>query len=211
VIYELRTFTNVPGATTEAARIRELGYQIRRRHSPCLGYWTVEVGELNQTVNLWQYESFAHRSRVRAALAADPAWTDDYLLKSRPGLLREETTILLPTAAGPLRTPPGPGVYELRTCRLHSGATAEWLTRFERALAVRRRYRDDPLGIWTSELGELDCIVQLWWYPDLDARLETHRAWRGDGDWPAVAAALSPLQQVVESRVLIPTPFSPLP
>jgi hypothetical protein len=211
MIYELRTFTNLPGATAEAARIRTTGYEIRKRHSPCLGYWTVEVGELNQTINLWEYESFAHRQRVRSALAADPDWNNDYLLKSRPGLLREETMILLPVGPGGLRTPPAPGTYELRSYRLHSGATSEWLVRFEQERALRRTYHDEPVGVWTSELGELDRIVQLWWYPDLDARLRVHRDCRADARWQAIAAALYPLQQTVESKILVPTPFSPLP
>jgi hypothetical protein len=211
VIYELRTYTNLPAGVAEAARIRQSGYEIRRRHSPCLGYWMVEVGELNQTVNLWQYESFAHRTRVRAALAADPDWNNDYLARSRPGLLREDTMIMQLAMPDRMRTPPGPGVYELQSARLHSGATAEWLARFDRELALRRAHDHEPLAVWTSELGELDRIVQLWWYPDLDTRQRVHRACRADAGWPAAAAALHPLQQVVESKILIPTPFSPLP
>lgn len=211
MIYELRTYTNLPAGVAEAARIRPIGYAIRKRHSPCLGYWSVEVGELNTTVNLWAYESFAHRTRVRAALAADPEWNNDYLARSRPGLLREDTMIMRLVLADALRTPPGPGVYELRQARLHSGATDAWIAGFERELALRRRHGHEPIGVWTSELGELDRVVQLWWYPDLDTRQRQHDACRADADWVTIAGALAPLQREVESAVLLPTPFSPMP
>ncbi|NYT69708.1 NIPSNAP family protein [Pusillimonas noertemannii] len=39
-----------------------------------LGYYTTEVGELNQVVHLWAYTDMADRQRRRAALEADPRW-----------------------------------------------------------------------------------------------------------------------------------------
>ena len=37
-----------------------------------IGYFHTEIGELNQVVHLWGYESLAERERRRALLAADP-------------------------------------------------------------------------------------------------------------------------------------------
>lgn len=48
-----------------------------------IGYFTVEVGELNAVVSLWQYDSFEERQRRRALLAAEPGW-HAYLGQVRP-------------------------------------------------------------------------------------------------------------------------------
>ena len=41
---------------------------------PPLGYYTTEVGDVNEVVHLWQYADMADRERRRAALEADPRW-----------------------------------------------------------------------------------------------------------------------------------------
>lgn len=48
-----------------------------------VGYFSVEVGELNAIVSLWEYPSFEERAIRRARLAADPRW-QSYLAVVRP-------------------------------------------------------------------------------------------------------------------------------
>jgi hypothetical protein len=55
----------------------------RRTLGGLVSYFTTEVGELNATVSIWEYESFEEQQRRRAALAAEPAWRE-YLRKIRP-------------------------------------------------------------------------------------------------------------------------------
>ena len=47
-----------------------------------VGYYTTEVGNVNEIVHMWGYADMADRTKRRAAMAADPAW-QAYLQKSR--------------------------------------------------------------------------------------------------------------------------------
>jgi hypothetical protein len=39
-----------------------------------LGYYSTEIGTLNQVIHLWGYDSFEERTRRRRQLAQDGAW-----------------------------------------------------------------------------------------------------------------------------------------
>lgn len=62
----IRDFLSLYAAEGRAIQIEHLG--------DCLGYYTTEVGELNQVVHLWAYTDMADRDRRRTALEADPRW-----------------------------------------------------------------------------------------------------------------------------------------
>jgi len=75
-IVDLRIYTLKPRATPEYVQtFREHGLplQIKYLGKP-LGYYTSEIGPLNQIVHLWGYESLADMEARRAARNADPAW-----------------------------------------------------------------------------------------------------------------------------------------
>lgn len=210
MIHELRTYTLIPAKAAEFVSLtREVGFAIRTRHSKCLGYWTTEIGELNQVVHLWEYEDYAHRTRVRKDLAKDEAWNKEYLSRSRPCLSHQESTILIPSDVWPFASTTGNGIYELRFYRLHPGKVAHWLRTFRKGLRARLKY-SKPAGVWSSELGTLNRVFQLWGYADLQARADTRKAAMADPAWKKTVASLVPLIQVMESKILIPTDFSPL-
>jgi archaellum biogenesis ATPase FlaH len=66
-----------------------------------LGYFTTEIGTLNQLVHLWAYADLEERRKRRALLAEQPAW-QDCLAKIRPMIRTMENRILLPTSFSPL-------------------------------------------------------------------------------------------------------------
>ena len=101
----MRTYTIVPGRVAAYLALYESeGLPIQKRHlgNP-IGYFTTEIGELNQVVHLWGYESMADREKKRAGMEADPAWTA-YRKKSSEGgfLQHQEDKILKSTAFSPL-------------------------------------------------------------------------------------------------------------
>lgn len=102
MIYELRTYTLYPGKTAEYLQHMKAILPLREKYSKLVGYWTTEVGELNQIVHLWAYEDLAHRAEVRAAVAKEPEW-QAFLGKIYPLILRQESKILIPTDFSPLR------------------------------------------------------------------------------------------------------------
>jgi NIPSNAP len=72
------------------------------RPSYLIGYFHTEIGELNQVVHLWGYESLAERERRRALLAADPEW-QEYLKNSPDIVVKMESRILVPAPFSPIK------------------------------------------------------------------------------------------------------------
>ena len=65
-----------------------------------VGYFTTEIGPLNQVVHMWAYESMADRAERRSRLLADVAW-QTYAAKVQPLLLTQENKILIPASFSP--------------------------------------------------------------------------------------------------------------
>lgn len=209
MIHELRTYSLVPSRVAEfLALTRDVAMPIRLSHSKLLGYWTLDVGTVNEVVSLWEYDDFAHRSRVRRALADDAAWASSFLARSRPWVQSERSTILLPTDLCSIEPATGNGVYELREYQIAPGRVREWLGVFREGLAARAKY-SSPLGIWLSELGELNHVFHLWGYKDLQARRQIREAANQDPSWGDAVARLAPLTQWQSARILLPTAWSP--
>jgi hypothetical protein len=102
VIVEERIYTCHPGKAPQyVAMYTAEGFAIQR---PILGnlvgYFTTELGELNQVVHMWAYQDLADRATRRAQLAADPRWKA-YIAKVQPLVLKQENKILVPAAFSP--------------------------------------------------------------------------------------------------------------
>ncbi len=67
-----------------------------------IGYFHTEIGELNQIVHMWGYDSLAERERRRALLAANAEWLG-YLKQSPDIILKMETRILIPAPFSPIK------------------------------------------------------------------------------------------------------------
>jgi len=211
MIHELRTYTTQPGKLGQYLdHAAKLSRPIRGdRFGRLLGYWSTDLGPLNQVVHLWEYADLATRATLRAGLAKDERWVREYLPVSAPLLVSQETVILNPVDWYALRPSEGRGVYELRTYRAQPRKAPEWLAQFREALPVREKY-SAPAGVWTTEIGPLNTVVTLWGYRDAQHRAEVRRAALGDSAWQAFVGRATPLLQVMESKLLVPAPFSPL-
>ena len=210
MIHELRTYTLLPKKAPEFLKLtRKVGFEIRSKHSKCLGYWTSEIGDLNQVVHLWEYEDFAHRTQTRTALAEDKEWQKQFVVEARKCQLRQESTILIPSDVWPFTPGSGNGIYELRYYRLYPGKVGEWLATFGRGLPARAKY-SQPVGVWSSELGGLNMVYHMWGYPDLQARADVRKQAAGDPGWSEAVKGLAPLMLEMSAKILIPTSFSPM-
>ena len=71
MIHELRTYGVKPGRVAEyVEKSGTIGRPIRGdRYGKLLGYWTTELGALNQVVHLWEFADLVERDRLRAELA----------------------------------------------------------------------------------------------------------------------------------------------
>ena len=67
-----------------------------------VGYFTTEVGNVNEIVHIWADQDLADRTKRRAAMAAAPAW-QSYLQKSRDFMKAMNNKILMPTSFSPTK------------------------------------------------------------------------------------------------------------
>ena len=54
-VYELRTYSLKPEHMKEYLNLTAEKFHLRTAHSILHGYWTVELGGVNQVVHLWEY------------------------------------------------------------------------------------------------------------------------------------------------------------
>ena len=210
MIHELRTYTLKPHKTSSFLKLtKKVGFELRTKHSKCLGYWTTEIGELNQAVHLWEYEDFAHRTQTRAALAEDKEWQKQYVREATRCHIHQESEVLIPSDVWPFTPGSGNGIYELRYYRLYPGKVGEWMELFGKGLPARTKH-SAPVGVWSSELGGLNMVYHLWGYADLQARADVRKQVAADSAWSETVKSLSPLMLEMTAKILIPTSFSPM-
>jgi hypothetical protein len=102
VIVEERIYTLHAGQAPEYLRLYESeGLEIQRRIlGRMVGYFSTEIGPLNQIVHLWAYRDLAERTDRRAQLVADEGWRA-YAKKIRPLIVSQENKILAPAPFSP--------------------------------------------------------------------------------------------------------------
>ena len=76
MLVEQRVYTLKPGKTGEYLSLyRAEGLLVQTKHlGTPIGYYSAEVGTLNQIIHMWGYADLNERAARRAALYADPDW-----------------------------------------------------------------------------------------------------------------------------------------
>jgi NIPSNAP len=204
MIYEIRTYNVKPGQVGQYEKIWSQSYETRSKYSPLYGWFHTEIGPLNQMIHIWAYNDLQERADTRAAASKDPSgkWppqTSDLLVS-------QENDILIPIEGmKPLSGEHG-GVYELRMYTYPPGALPKVAETFAAGYPARAEVYP-VAGIWTSDLGNLNRLYQLFPYKDWKHRDEVRTELREKGLWPPHAEA-RPMTQLV--RHLIPASYSPL-
>src|SRR6266540_2580241 len=104
MIYELRTYTLVPGKQAEYLKLSgDVGRKARGdKYGKLEGHWFTEFGTLNQVVHLWAYHDLNDRAAVRAKVMQDPEW-QAFLGKATPILFEMKSIILNPSPHSPMK------------------------------------------------------------------------------------------------------------
>ena len=103
-------------------------------------------------------------------------------------------------------------IVEERTYTAHVGRAKEWLDYYgEHGFPVQQRHLGRCIGFFTTEIGPLNVIVHLWAYDDLAHRESARAKMVQDPDWKAfVSGGPKGCLLSQETRILLPTAFSPL-
>ena len=98
MIVDHRTYNVHPGKLNDFLKVYEAkGLPLQRKYlgEPVGWYFSMDIGDLNQVVHMWSYESLADRAERRGNLQADPAW-GEYLKEAMPLLQNMQNKILAP-------------------------------------------------------------------------------------------------------------------
>jgi len=200
-IYELRTYSLVPQKVGEFLALSRDKFDLRTKHSVLLGYWTAELGGLNQVVHLWEYESLSARAEVRAKLGADPEWQSLYFQRILPWLQHQDNLTLtsLTDLAGSCQTS---GIYEIWQLSMKNLGWTEQALRTAASLQSDNRRL---CGVFKSDFGPMNTAVMVWNHQSIDQSASLKRdlftSAEGKALWDNVADG--------QSKLMAATPFSP--
>lgn len=96
-IVDVRTYTLKHGATPDFLNAyQEHGMPVQLQHlGHNLGFFTSDIGPLNQVLHIWAYPSVEERARRRKAMNEDPRWPI-YLERSAALLQSMENSLMVP-------------------------------------------------------------------------------------------------------------------
>jgi hypothetical protein len=104
MVYEMRVYQVKPGKLPAYLKLfEEVGMPVRRRYGELIGFWFTDIGELNQVVHVWAYESLDRRTALRAQLMQDAQWVEGFLPLAMPMLDSMKSTVMHAANFSPLR------------------------------------------------------------------------------------------------------------
>ncbi|MBM3491710.1 MAG: NIPSNAP family protein [Alphaproteobacteria bacterium] len=100
---------------------------------------------------------------------------------------------------------------EQRTYTLQPGKVPEWFKVYEQeGMPVQKPTLGNMVGYFTTEFGPLNLVVHMWGYETLDDRARRRAELMAKPEWQNFVGKVRPLLVNMESRVLVPAPFSPI-
>ncbi|MDP6832211.1 MAG: NIPSNAP family protein [Alphaproteobacteria bacterium] len=106
MIVDHRTYDFHPGKINAwIALYKEFGLPVQEKHlGRLLGFFTTEVGPINQAVFMWAFDSMGDREQRRAAMAKDPDWATFLAKVDALGALKQQTNkFIVPTDFSPIQ------------------------------------------------------------------------------------------------------------
>jgi hypothetical protein len=102
-------------------------------------------------------------------------------------------------------------IVEERTYTVKPGTVRQYYDDYNpRGLNIQERILGNLIGYFHTEIGELNKIVHLWGYESLAEREKRRAALAADPEWLAYLQQAPDIIVAMESRILVPAPFSPI-
>jgi hypothetical protein len=102
-------------------------------------------------------------------------------------------------------------IVEERTYTLKPGTVHMYYEDYSpRGLAIQTRILGNLIGYFHTEIGELNKVVHLWGYDSLAEREKRRIALFQDKEWLDYLKQSPDIVTFMESRILVPAPFSPI-
>ena len=175
MIYEMRIYNFKPGGAVGQWEQNFLeAYQgTREKYSKLYGMWHTDFGPLNQAIHIWQYDSLQQRADIRAAAAKDPSGNGPRRAPTSSSRRKCTSSTPWPTlrsgTANPRSWPASGNCASTPTHR----RLGRLLLPYRGDSSPQRVY---PIGgIFTSDLGDLNRLYQLFPYKDWAHREEVRK------------------------------------
>jgi hypothetical protein len=211
MIVDMRTYTLVPGklgAFFEMYTRDGFPRQTEYLGHP-VGFYVVDIGVQNRIVHFWQYEDIGDRQRRRAKMEADPKWIE-YRGASAQFFQHMENRIVKPAPYFPIKnntSGPFPCV-DLRIYTLQVGKLAEYYKLYQaEGMEPQIKHLGHCLGYYGGDIGELNQIIHVWGYKDIEDRETRRAAMFKDPAWNAYLAKARALFAHQTNVILKPAPF----
>jgi hypothetical protein len=102
-------------------------------------------------------------------------------------------------------------IVEERSYHIYTGKLPEVVRLYaEEGTAVQQEHLGNLIGAFTVEVGDVSTIVHLWGYESFADREERRPRLQADPRWKEFLAKLQPLIHTQTTRILVPTPYSPV-
>jgi hypothetical protein len=202
VIINLETLRFEPRAGEVVANAYAAALDEIRGPASLIGYWNVEIGQLNTARLLWGFGD-ASESDASGIAAVAPHWP-----ASLDGIVTASESLVLEPAPFNGEIEPGTygPIYEIRIYDYERGSVRTVIDRWA-DMVLERRAISCLIGCYSSTGGDVDKWVHIWAYRDGRerelARVEASRRkiWPPEtGEWL--------LHQ--ENMIVVPAPCSPL-
>lgn len=213
IIFELHTHNIRPDSgdkylSTYESQVKLV--QAQNLNCELVGSWTVQVGDMDQALHLWRYKGgFAGLDKTKHSLKQNSEYQSFQKSIGQTVRSRHLQYLLAFSYWPTIETRSGANnIYEVRSYSLKPGTMIEWGNNWARAISHRQNNNEAFAGFF-SQVGRLYNVHHFWCYKDLAARKETREsAWRSPG-WDECVAYTVPLIREMQTRILLPTSFSP--
>ncbi len=104
-------------------------------------------------------------------------------------------------------------IVDHRTYTIHPGKIATFIEIYAtHGYPLQQKHLGDCVGWYTSmDIGQLNQVVHMWRFEDLQDRAKRRAAMAAEPGWPVYAEQASPLIQHMENKILTAAPFFELP
>lgn len=185
-VYELRTYAIWPQYLKDFLNLTSEEFHLRTSQSKLIGYWTSELGGLNEVVHIWEYgilalisllkhsspikrflnfpDSLEHRAQVRASLATNSEWIQRYFAKILPWMSGQQNSVISVIPGIAISNSSEKGVYQLQSLNFNLNSKEKLLQNFSKS-----NTDGFLVGAFQTLHGNLNTSVLLWKHPSLTA------------------------------------------
>jgi hypothetical protein len=102
-------------------------------------------------------------------------------------------------------------IVEERTYHVYTGKLPELVRLYaEEGTHVQQEHLGNLVGAFTVDVGDVSTIVHLWGYESYAERERRRALLQADQRWKDFLTKIQPLIHTQRTRMLLPTPYSPV-